>query len=94
MKQRYKRFFETRYSLRDFKKGQIVKINPDAEVNFSYKEGEVPKKYLENYTWLIDDIEYASGMLNIHSLDPVPEEGEIGGACSSVHYKDIIEIIK
>lgn len=92
---RYKQLFkESRYKIHDFKKGQIVEIDPHAEVAYSYKHGYVPSKWLKNMTWLVDDIEYDSGMINIHSLDPIPGGGEIGGACSFVYYEDIIKIVK
>ena len=85
---------ESKYKVTDLHKGQIVKIDPNAEVSYSYKEGLVPSNLLKYNTWLVDAIDYESGILNIHSLDPVPGDGEIGGACSFVYYEDIIDITR
>ena len=91
---RYQTYTETKkYKLKDFKRGQIVKINPKAEVSYTYKKGLVPSKVLKSNSWYIDDIDYNEGIINIHSLDPIKGEGEIGGACSNVYWKDILNII-
>jgi hypothetical protein len=84
---------EESIKFKDLKKGQIITLNPNAECYYSYKPGTVPKKYLKNNTWVIDDLgKDMDEMINIHSLDPIPGEGEIGGACSFVSFEDIIKI--
>jgi len=81
-----------KYTLESFKKGQIIEINPDAEVSYTYKDGLVPTTVLKQGVWMIDDIDNTEGILNVHSLDPIEGEGEIGGVCSNVYWKDITNI--
>ena len=90
---RYKFKEIKKYKLKDFKRGQKVEINPIAEVSYTYKRGFVPSKILRSNIWYIDDIDYDEGIINVHALDAIKGEGEIGGVCSNVYWKDIIKIL-
>lgn len=76
--------------------GDVIRLQPDAEVSLSYKNGEPPKKFIENALWMvdhideIDDNEYS---VNISTFEPLGGVNA-GSYCSFVHSDDIKSIEK
>lgn len=76
-----------------FKKGDTIKLNPDAEVSLSYKEGSPPTKFIINSIWIVDAVEdLDDGMQSLNISTFEPEMGyNAGSFCSWIMNSDVKE---